>query len=71
MPIDGIFDVDWPAINNSIFRKQLKFSPLKRAGANKLRNRAVQINSFFSISNNNQMKTRQDDCYINGNDDVL
>ena len=71
MPIDGIFDVDWSAINNSIFRKQLKFSPLKRAGAGKLRNRAAQINSFFSISNNNQMKTRQDDCYINGNDDVL
>ncbi|MGM9795428.1 MAG: tRNA epoxyqueuosine(34) reductase QueG [Candidatus Aphodosoma sp.] len=47
MPIAGIFDVDWCNATNSIFRKQLKYSAMKRAGARKLRNRALQIENLI------------------------
>ena len=47
MPIAGIFEIDWCSVTNSIFRKELKYSAMKRAGARKLRNRALQINSLI------------------------
>ncbi len=42
-PIEGIFDIDWKSMTRSEFGKQLKFSPMQRAGLKKIKLRYNQI----------------------------
>jgi epoxyqueuosine reductase len=42
-PIEGIFNIDWKSMTRSEFGKQLKFSPMQRAGLKKIKLRYNQI----------------------------
>ena len=42
-PIEGIFNIDWKSMTRSEFSKQLKFSPMQRAGLKKIKLRYNQI----------------------------
>lgn len=42
-PIEGIFNIEWSELTRSEFKKRFKFSPMQRAGYQKIRNRAKQI----------------------------
>lgn len=59
MPVDGLFDIDWCNADNALFRKKLKYSAMKRAGARKLRLRALQIDELLDKENTNQDSSLQ------------
>ncbi len=46
MPIEGLFNIDWNNITRSEFKNRLKNSAMQRAGYQKLRDRARQIEHF-------------------------
>lgn len=53
MPVDGLFEIDWCNADNALFRKKLKYSAMKRAGAKKLRLRALQIGKLLEDADKN------------------